>query len=122
MLNVYLAGLLQYILFRFFYLYAMFSAVNLGNIMLQRHCWFTGSCLLFSSPLIYYFHVIFFLVCLFVLLQFARLGFCKRNWNCVIPMDWLFLAYLFIVSCLLLFDSNLQGSGPAATVGPFGAS
>jgi hypothetical protein len=100
----------------------MFFAVNLGNIMLQRHCWFTGSCFLFASPLIYYLFVIVFIVFLFVLLQFARLGFCKRDWNCVIPMDWLLLASLFIVSCLLLFDSNLQGSGPAAAVGPFGAS
>jgi hypothetical protein len=100
----------------------MFSAVNLDNIMLQRHCWFTDSCLLFTSPLIYYLPVIVFIVSMFVLLQFARLGFCKRDWNCMIPMDWLLLASLFVVSCLLLFDSNLEGSGPAAAVGPFGAS
>jgi hypothetical protein len=36
--------------------------------------------------------------------------------------DWLFLAYLFVGCCLLLFDSTLQGSGPMATVGPYGAS
>jgi hypothetical protein len=84
-LNVYLAGLLQYIFFHFFILYAMFSAVNLGNIVLQRHCWFTGSCLLLASPLISYLPVVVVLVCLFVLLQFARLGFCNRDWNCDIP-------------------------------------
>jgi hypothetical protein len=63
----------------------MFSAVNLGNILLRRHCWFTGSCLLLASPLISYFLVVVVLVFLFVLLQFAHLGFCNRDWNCDIP-------------------------------------
>jgi hypothetical protein len=84
-LNVYLAGLLQYIFFRFLILYAMFSVVNLGNIVLQRHCWFTGSCLLLASRLISYLLVLVVLVCLFILLQFARLGFCNRDWNRDIP-------------------------------------
>jgi hypothetical protein len=37
-------------------------------------------------------------------------------------VEWLLLAYFFVVCCLLLFDSTLQGSGPAPAVGPFGAS
>jgi hypothetical protein len=51
--------------------------------MFQRHCWFTGSCLFFASPLISYLHVVVVLACLFVFLQFARLGFCNSDWNCV---------------------------------------
>ena len=84
-LNVYLAGFLQYILSWFFFLYAMFSTINLGNIVLQWQCWFTGSCFFFASPLISYLHVVVVLACLFVLLQFACLGFCNCDWNCVIP-------------------------------------
>jgi hypothetical protein len=41
----------------------MFSTVNLGNIVLQRHCWFTGSCLVLASSLISYFPVVVVLVC-----------------------------------------------------------
>lgn len=37
-------------------------------------------------------------------------------------VDWLLVASLFIGCCLLLFDSTLQGSGPAAAVGHFGGS
>jgi hypothetical protein len=37
-------------------------------------------------------------------------------------VDWLLLASLFVGCCLLLFDSTLQGSGPATAVGPSGAS
>jgi hypothetical protein len=37
-------------------------------------------------------------------------------------VDWLLLACLFIVCCLLLFDLTLQGSSLSAAVGPFGAS
>jgi hypothetical protein len=85
-LNVYLEGLLQYIFFRFFILFAMFSVVNLGNIVLQWHCWFIGSCLLLASPLIsYLLVVVVVVVCLFVLLHFAHLGFCNRDWNYDIP-------------------------------------
>jgi hypothetical protein len=36
--------------------------------------------------------------------------------------EWLFLASLFIVCCLLLLDATLQGSGPAPALGPFGSS
>jgi hypothetical protein len=83
----------------FIYLYAMFSAVNLGNIVLQQHCWFTGPFFLFASPLMSYLAVVVVLVCLFVLLQFARLGFCNRNWNCVIPGA--LVVACFFVYCML---------------------
>jgi hypothetical protein len=57
--------------------------------MLQRHCWFT------AYPLISYFPIVVVLVCLFVLLQFARLGFCNRDWNYGIP-GGLFVACFFV--------------------------
>jgi hypothetical protein len=77
----------------------MFSAVNLGNIVLQQYCWFTGPFLLFASPLMSYLAVVVVLVCLFVLLQFSRLGFFNRNWNCVIPGA--LVAACFFVRCML---------------------
>jgi hypothetical protein len=85
-LNVYLAGLIQYI-FSHFFLYAMFFVVNVGNIVLRRHCWFIASCLLLVCSLISYLHVVVVLVCLLVLLQFARFGLCNSDWNCpsVVP-------------------------------------
>jgi hypothetical protein len=87
MLNVYFAGLLQYIFFHFFF------------NMLQRHCWFTGSCLLFASPLISYFPFVVVLDFLFVLLQFACLGFCNRDWNCIISGG--LVVACFFVRCML---------------------
>jgi hypothetical protein len=60
-LNVYLIGMLQYIFLLFFY--TMFSVVNMGDIVLHRHCfhlvhwlmlscWFSGCfLLLFDSTL-----------------------------------------------------------------------
>jgi hypothetical protein len=84
----------------FFILFAMCSAVNLGNIVLQRHCWFTGSCFLLASPLIFYFPVVFVVVCMFVLLQFAGLGFCNRDWKSDI-LGGLVVAFFFV--CWMLF-------------------
>jgi hypothetical protein len=78
--------------------------------------------LAFYMPLISYLHVVVVLVCLFVLLQFGRLGFWNRDWNNIIHGGGLLLASFFVVCCLLLLDSTLQGTGPAPVVGPFSAS
>jgi hypothetical protein len=37
-------------------------------------------------------------------------------------VGWSLLASFFVVCCFLLFDSTLQGFGPAHVIGPFGAS
>jgi hypothetical protein len=67
--------------------------------MFQRHCWFTGSCLFFASPLIFYLHVVIVLACMFVLLQFACMGFCNYNWNCAIPGG--VVVVCFFLRCML---------------------
>jgi hypothetical protein len=61
--------------------------------------WLTGSCLLFASPVISYLRVDVVLACLFVLLQFVRLGFCNRDWNCVIPGG--VVVACFFLRCML---------------------
>jgi len=72
--------------------------------------------------LISYLHVLIVLACLFVLLQFERLGFCSRDWKSLVPGGWLLCVPFFAVCCLLFLDLTLQGSGPAPALGPFGAS
>jgi hypothetical protein len=74
----------------------------------------------FFMALISYLHVLVVLACMFVLLQFARLGFCSRDWKSLVPRGWLLLTPFFIVCCLLLLDSTFQGSGPEPALGPFG--
>jgi hypothetical protein len=54
----------------------------------------------FASPLISYLVVVVVIVCLLVLLQFARLGLCNRDWNCVIPGG--LVVACFFVRCVLL--------------------
>jgi hypothetical protein len=75
----------------------------------------------FMAP-ISYLHVLVVLACLFVLLQFARLGFCSRDCKSLVPGGGggLLLFPFFVVCCLLLLDSNLQGSSPTPALGPFG--
>jgi hypothetical protein len=109
-LNGYLTGLLQDIFFCFLNLYAPTA------LLVQ---W---SMLVFCMTLISYLHVVVVLACLFVLLQFAHLGFYNRAWNNIVPGGWLLLASFFVVCCLLLVDSTLQGCGPAPALGPFDAS
>jgi hypothetical protein len=45
--------------------------------------------LVFRMALISYLHVVVVLAYLFVLLLFARLGFCNRVWNNIVPGGWL---------------------------------
>ena len=79
MLNGYLTGLLQDIFF----------------MALLVH-W---SMLVFCMALISYLHVVVVLACLFVLLQFARLGFCNRDWNNIVPRG--VVASCFFLHCML---------------------
>jgi hypothetical protein len=107
-LNVYLGGLLQYIFFCFFILYAMFCAINLSNIVLQRHCCFTGPCLLLASPLISYFLVVVVLVFLFVLLQFAHLGFCNLQLRLELRHFWWTSCWLLLCSLDVVYCCSIQ--------------
>jgi hypothetical protein len=72
-LNGYLTGLLQDIFFHFLNLYAP-AALLVHWSMLS-----------FFMALISYLHVLVVLACMFMLLQFARLGFCSHNWKSLIP-------------------------------------
>jgi hypothetical protein len=83
----------------------MFSAVNMGNIVLQRHYWFSGSCLLLACSLVSCLPVVVVLVFLLVLLQFARLGFCNRDWNwpSVVPHRRVGFDVVFSLLCYLQF-------------------
>jgi hypothetical protein len=108
-LNGHLTGLLQDIFFHFLNLYAP------GALLVH---W---SMLAFFMALISYLHVLVVLTCMFVLLQFARLGFCSRDWKSLVPGGWLLFVPFFVVCCLLLLDSTLQGSCPTHALGPFGA-
>ena len=75
-------------------------------------------------------HLHWFLICLLLLFLFSCLSCCSLHiWGSATAIgtatflvDWLLLASLFVGYCLLLFDSTLQGSGPVAAIGPFGAS
>jgi hypothetical protein len=89
--------------------------------MLQQHCWFTGSCLFFASPLISYLHVVVVLACL-CCCSLHVWGYVIAIGTASFLVEWLLLASFFAECYLLLFDSTLQGSGPTPAFGPFGAS
>jgi hypothetical protein len=78
--------------------------------------------LVFCMALISYLHVVVVLACyscccsLHVWVSAIMIGTTS------FMGEWLLLASLFVVCCLLLLDSTLQGSGLAPAVGPFGAS
>jgi hypothetical protein len=55
--------------------------------------------LAFCMPLISYLHVVVVLACLFVLLQFGRLGFCNRDWNNIVPGG--VVVACFFLGCML---------------------
>jgi hypothetical protein len=60
--------------------------------------------LAFFMALIFYSHVLIVLVCLFVLLQFARLGFCSRDWKSLI-LGEVVVACSFL-HCMLFIVAN----------------
>jgi hypothetical protein len=124
-LNVYVAGLLQYIFFYFFYFICNVLCSQFGQYFasatLLIHWSMLASCIsttfLFACCCCSCLHVRLVAVCTFGVLQ-PTIAIGTTSFL----VDWLSVAYLFVGCCLLLFDSNLQGLGPAATVGPFGGS
>jgi hypothetical protein len=87
-LNGYLISLLEDIFFHFKNLYAPAA--------LLVH-W---SMLVFCMPLIFYLHVVVVVAFLFMLLQFACLGFCNRDWNNIVPRG--VVVSFFFLHCMLL--------------------
>jgi hypothetical protein len=76
-------------------------AVNLANIVLHRHSWSTGWCLLLCSLDAAY-------CCL---IQLCRVEVLQLQLGLLVLLNWV------VICCLLLFASTLQCWGPASAVG-----